>query len=60
MRVFIELVGHFMKLNRSALTRSAKKSKIEVHAVAKIPRREKSAVDSLKMEIFQGVLVPAS
>ena len=38
MRVFIELLGHYMKLNRPELTRSAKKSKIKVHTMAKLPR----------------------
>ena len=38
MRVFIELMGHYMKSNRSELTRSAKKNKIKVHPMSKIDR----------------------
>ena len=38
MRVWIELLGHYMKFDRSELTRSAKKNKIKVHPMSKIDR----------------------
>ena len=38
MRVYIELLGHYMKFDRAYLTRSAKKEGIKVHPMYKIDR----------------------
>ena len=38
MRVWIELLGHYTKFDRSELTRSAKNNKIKVHPISKIDR----------------------
>ena len=38
MRVYIELLGQYLKINRSETTPSAKKSKLKVHTMSKIDR----------------------